>query len=74
MCVDVDETGAHDATGRVDGLPDGFSHAANRGDAAVLDADVTGKGRRARAVDDAAGFDQQLEHGRSYMDAARLGK
>ena len=60
MAVIVDKPRRHHPAGGVDGFLGRAAQFADFDDLAVLDADIAAKHRHARAVDDAAVFDQQI--------------
>ena len=64
MRVRVHEAGRQHLTGGIDALARLTAvHGAQGDDAAVLDRQAAGVGRRAGAIDDARVFDQQVVHG-----------
>ncbi len=66
--VAVDEARRHDQAVGIDRARRGRRDAADLDDAAVLDADIGGEARLARAVDDGAAADEEIEghHRRSF--------
>ena len=62
--MDVDEARRDVETGRVDLGHVGRRHLADRGDAAVLDRDVGRERLAARAVEDRAVADHEIDHAR----------
>ena len=62
MGVDIDEAGRNDPACRIDGLARFFAHFADCDDAPVPDADIAGKSWAARAIDDRAAGNLEIQH------------